>query len=109
MVRPNCVVPESAGPPPEPEMRSPALAEHKRRAKGKQKVSSQKQNNKKRQAPQDVTAEFAVYDGQNRLGSIKEIDGVFTTFAASDDHDLGTYATLREAFRAVCVAAGDAP
>jgi hypothetical protein len=89
-------------------MRSPTLAGDKRRAKGKQKVSSQEQNTNKPKAPQDFTAEFAVYDGQNRLGSIKEIGGVFATFAASDDRDLGTFATLKQAFRAVCVATGDA-
>jgi hypothetical protein len=97
------------GPPPDPETRSPTLARHKHGAQGKQKGSSQNQNSNKPKAPQDVTAEFAVYDGQIRLGSIKEIDGVFATFAASDDRDLGTFSTLKEAFRAVCVATGDVP
>jgi hypothetical protein len=90
-------------------MRSPTLAGNKRRAKGKQKGSSQNQNTNKTEALQDVTAEFAVYDGQIRLGSLKEIDGVFATIAASDDRGLGTFATLKQAFRTVCVATGDAP
>jgi hypothetical protein len=76
----------------------------KPRAKGKQKVSSQNQTNKKRKTPQEITAEYSVYDGQIRLGSIKEIDGVFRAFAASDDRDLGAFGTLKVTFRAVCAA-----
>lgn len=105
MVRPNCVVPESAGPPPDLKSRraGSAATEHGSNRK-KAKSKSQKQTNKKPKAPQEITAEFSAYDGRIRLASIKEIDGVFRAFAASDDGDLGTFATLKAAFRAVCTA-----
>ena len=86
-------------------MRSPTLAEHKRRAKGKQKVSSQKDTTPHRTEAQHYDRELSVYDGSFWIGNVKQNGRRFDAFATTPVYRfLGSFRSLKEASDAVSAA-----
>lgn len=110
MVRPNCVVPESAGPPPDPEMRRPAPGATERRPNHKRDHSKSQRNPTSHQLDaQDFDHKFAVYDGTVWIGDIKQYGRRFDAFSKTPSYRLlGSFGSQQEAFDAVSVTYDDA-
>jgi len=85
-------------------MRSPTLAEHKRRANRKNS-KSQKNNTPRQLDAQDFDRKLAVYDGTVWIGNITQNGRRWDAFSAVlASRFLGSFGSQKEAFRAVSAA-----
>jgi hypothetical protein len=90
--------------PPDPEMRSPALAEHEHRANRKSS-KSQKDNTPHHTDPQDYDRELSLYDGTIWIGSLGQNGRRWDAFSTVLTlRFIGSFSSLKEASDAVSAA-----
>jgi hypothetical protein len=104
MVRPSCVVPESAGPPPDLKKRRPTETDSSRRPKRK-KSKSHRDNTPHHTDLQDYDRELSVYDGTIWIGNVKQNGRRWDAFSTLPAYRfLGSFHSLKEASDAVSAA-----